>query len=315
MAKGLKVFISYSHMDEHALERLTKHLAVLKREGSVREWFDQKILPGGDIDAQISEHLEECQVFIAIVSADFLSSHYCYDRELKRALERHELGSMTVMPIIVQACDWKASPLGQLKALPKDGKPVADWTNENNAWFDVVGQIRRLISEGPSTRTDQLQEVSGIKLTRTPKYRVRRDFDEVDKLEFREQAYQAIRDYFQQAAAEIGEIEDIKSKFSMLGDTSFTCTVVNRARNRGVAHITVHARSGRHSFGDISYSFQERADPNTSNGWLQIEADEYELYVKQSGMMRHDENAKLSPTKAAANLWEEFLEQAGISHE
>lgn len=126
MAKGLKVFISYSHMDEHALERFTKHLSVLKREGSVREWFDQKILHGGDIDTEISEHLEECQVFIAIVSADFLSSHYCYERELKRALERHEQGSMRVLPIIVQACDWKASPLGRLKALPKDGKPVAD---------------------------------------------------------------------------------------------------------------------------------------------------------------------------------------------
>src|SRR5262245_39224782 len=136
-----KAFISYSHLDEHALTRLTKHLAMLRREGSLSEWFDQKILPGGDIDAEISRHLDECQLFLPRVSPDFLASHYCFEKELARALSRHDEGSMRVVPVIIQDCDWKSSPLAKLKALPKDGKPVADWTNENNAWVDVVTQL------------------------------------------------------------------------------------------------------------------------------------------------------------------------------
>ena len=59
MAKSLKAFLSYSHRDEHALERFRKHLAMLKRDGSIATWFDHKLLPGGDIDAEISEHLDE----------------------------------------------------------------------------------------------------------------------------------------------------------------------------------------------------------------------------------------------------------------
>jgi len=311
---GLKAFISYSHMDEHALERFTKHLAVLKRDGAIDEWVDQKISAGGDIDAAISASLESCDLFLPLISADFLSSGYCYDLELKRALERHEQGSMRVVPIIVQPCDWKASPLGRLKALPKDGKPVADWTNENTAWLDVVAQLRKLADELSSAKPERPSIGGSPKATRIPKYRVKKDFDEVDKLEFRDRAFREIRDYFQQASDEINGVEDIKSKFTTISDTSFTCTVVNRARERGVAHITIHAGSRRHSFGDITYSFQERADPGTSNGWFQIEADDYELYLKHNGMMR-EEKSKLSPSQAAVTLWEEFVEQAGITYE
>lgn len=311
---GFKAFISYSHMDEHALERFTKHLAVLRREGSIDEWFDQRIAAGGDIDAAISARLDDCDLFLPLISADFLSSGYCYDLELKRALERHELGSLRVVPIIVQPCDWKASPLGRLKALPKDSKPVADWTNENTAWLDVVAQLRRLTEELPSARQEPTPITGGAKAPRIPKYRVKKDFDEVDKLEFRDRVFQELRDYFQQASDEINGIENIKSKFTTMSATSFTCTVVNRDRDRGVAHITVHAGSRRHSFGDISYSFQDRADPGTSNGWFQIEADDYELYLEHNGTMR-SEKAKLSPNQAAVMLWEEFVEQAGISYE
>lgn len=310
---GLRAFISYSHSDEHALERFTKHLAMLKRDGTLVEWFDQKIAPGGDIDAAVSANLDLCDLFVPLISADFLSSGYCYDLELKRALERHDQGSMRVVPVIIQPCDWKASALGRLKALPKDGKPVADWTNENTAWLDVVAQLRNLADEFPSTKNSS-STAGGNKGTRIPKYRVKKDFDELDKLDFRDRAFRDISDYFQQASEEINGIENIKAKFTVISATSFTCTVVNRARDRGVAHITVHAGFRRHSFGDITYTFQERGDPGTSNGWFQIEADDYELYLKHNGMMR-DGNTKLSPSQAALTLWEEFVEQAGITYE
>lgn len=312
MTKSLKAFLSYSHCDEHALERFSKHLAMLKRDGSISEWFDQKILPGGDIDAEISKHLEECDLFIPLISADFLDSNYCYEREMTQALSRHEEGTMRVVPVIVAACEWKASPLANLKALPKDGKPVAEWTSENNAWLDVVSQLRRLVKELATSCQNERKEPA--KSGNVPKYRLKRDFDELDKLEFREEAFAVIRNYFEQAAAEIREVEDIKSRFTPLGDNGFTCTVVNRACERGVAHITVYSNSGRSPLGDITYSFQERAEPNTANGWLQIEADEYELFLKWSDMVRSNNRSTLSPQQAAAQLWDEFLGKAGITH-
>jgi TIR domain len=315
MVKSAKAFISYSHADEHALERLEKHLAVLLREKTLVQWVDQKILAGGEINAEISKNLEACDLFIALVSPDFLASNYCYEREMTRAIERHDAGRLRLVPIIVQPCDWKSSPLQRFKALPKDGKPVSDWTNENNAWLNVVTQLRRLIEDADAPPADHGSPQPAGRSEKAQKYRVKRDFDEVDKMEYREQAFAATREYFQNATAEVAGIEGIKSRFVKLGDDGFTCTVVNRARQRGgTAHITVYCKSGRHGFGDIYYSFEERAERNSANGWLTIETDDYDLFLKHGGMITESSDAKLSPRAAAEQLWEEFLNHAGIDN-
>ena len=141
----MKVFVSYSHKDKAALERLHTHLAVLRRTGSIDEWFDREILAGGDIDAEISERLEASGLFLLLVSPDFLASDYCVEREMERALERHRSGDARVVPIVVEPCDWTSTPLRGLKALPEDGKPVSEWTNENKAFLDVVQELRRVL--------------------------------------------------------------------------------------------------------------------------------------------------------------------------
>jgi hypothetical protein len=142
-----KAFISYSHRDEKALERLHTHLATLRREKTIMAWYDREILAGDEIDHEISSNLRESEIFLALVSPDFLASNYCYEREMARALERHAEGTLRVVPIILEPCDWKSTPLGKLKALPKDGKAISTWKNENVAYLDVVTELRRISSE------------------------------------------------------------------------------------------------------------------------------------------------------------------------
>ena len=67
----MKVFISYSHKDESTLERLHTHLAVLRRDGRIDEWFDREILAGGEIDAEIAERLDSSRLFLLLVSRIF----------------------------------------------------------------------------------------------------------------------------------------------------------------------------------------------------------------------------------------------------
>lgn len=102
-------FLSYSHKDEWALERLHAHLAVLRRDGRITEWFDREILAGGEIDKEISGRLDDCDVFLPLVSPDFLASNYCYEREMERAIQNHENGKTRIIPIIVEPCDWQGA--------------------------------------------------------------------------------------------------------------------------------------------------------------------------------------------------------------
>jgi hypothetical protein len=316
MNKPATAFISYSHRDEGALQSLVTHLAMLRREGSIAEWVDQKILAGGEIDKEVSRQLEKCDLFLPLLTPDFLASNYCYDTEMKRAIERHEAGSIRIVPIVIEPCDWKASPLKRFKALPRDGKPVAEWTNKNNAYLDIATELRRLIEEGSTIEQPREGAAERPPNESLRRYRVKRDFDEIDSTDFRKKAFGTMRAYFEAATAEINAVDQIKARFEPLGNDGFTCTVVNKQRRNSVAHITVYAGGGRVSFGDITYSFQERAEPNTANGWFAVECDDYDLYLAWNDFASDGrEKKRLTPEGAAADLWQGFLERAGIDHE
>ena len=218
---------------------------------------------------------------------------------------RHCSGDARVIPIIVEPCDWASTPLRELRALPRDGKPVSDWTNEKNAYLDVVQELRRVLEVKKVPRGTEQEEATvrpGPSQSGVERYRVKRDFDEIDRSDFREDVFAIIRDYFERAVAEIDAIEDLRGRFVSLSVTSFTCTVVNRARKHGTAHITVHSCRENVGFSDISYSFTENAPANALNGMFTIKADEYDLYLSSSPMMmgrfgRHEE--RLTPEVVA----------------
>ncbi len=149
-----RVFVSYAHPDERHRKRLEKHLSALRRDGLIRDWNDRQIVAGADWAEEIDTTLDDADIILLLVSADFLDSDYCYTIEMPRAVERHEVGRVHVIPVIVRACDWQRTPFAKLQALPTEGKPVTDWSNRDKAWFDVVRGIRSVITrlnEGAQT--------------------------------------------------------------------------------------------------------------------------------------------------------------------
>ena len=114
----VEVFISYSHRDERFLVGLSKHLAILKRQGLIRIWHDRKVPSGKNIDFEIDQNLEKSRLILLLVSSDFIASDYCYEKEMHKAMSMHAEGSAVVIPIIVRPVDWTAAPFSRLKALP-----------------------------------------------------------------------------------------------------------------------------------------------------------------------------------------------------
>lgn len=313
----MKGFISYSHKDAHALTRLHDHMAVLHREGLIETWFDRNILAGQNIDFAISEKLHESNLFLLLVSPDFLASPYCTEMEMQRALGRHANGSAIVVPIIIEPCDWHATPLGSLKALPRDGQPISTWSNENAAYQDVVSELRRLILSLP----DAPKPVHGVSLFDNPlgrseqstRYRAQKDFGAIDQAEFAQAAFDAMREHFEANLKEVEALDGVRTRFLSISATSFTCSIENRNRYRDVAHITVHCSNEYLGVGDITYCFQANAPLGTSNGWFSVEHDEYEMFIASTDF-RNVNKRQMNPSEAAEMLWHIFLEQAGISY-
>jgi hypothetical protein len=87
------------------------------------------------------------KIILLLVSSDFIASDYCYDIEMKRALEKHRAGEARVIPIILHPCDWERATFAKLQTLPKDAKPVTKWSNRDEAWTDVARGIRKVVEE------------------------------------------------------------------------------------------------------------------------------------------------------------------------
>lgn len=143
---ALSAFISYSRKDAEYRDELETHLTLLQRQGIIESWSDQKIDPGQEWETQIEKNLESAQLVLFLVSPDFLASYYCYEREMIRALDRHDSGQLLVIPIIIRHSTWQKSPLAKLQTLPKNAKPISTWTDRDEAWVNVVQEISKICS-------------------------------------------------------------------------------------------------------------------------------------------------------------------------
>ncbi|MGC9969765.1 MAG: cold shock domain-containing protein [Bryobacteraceae bacterium] len=158
------VFFSYAHEDEKLRDELAAHLRLMERQHLIRTWHDRRIGAGKDWREQIDSHLEHADVILLLISADFLASDYCYDLEMKRAMERHRKGEAVVIPLILRAVDWTDSPIGDLQALPPDGKPVTSYPDRDEAYRAITVGIKQAVEALHRDRSIAARELAGAEL-------------------------------------------------------------------------------------------------------------------------------------------------------
>ena len=142
----ISAFISYAHEDEEPyLKKLCEQLKALQRANLIDEWHDRDITAGSDWRGEIDDHLNSAKLILLLISPAFINSDYCFDLELKKALERHDAGQATTVPIIIRPCIWSILPFARLQVLPTDGKACTKWSDMDEALLDVAEGIRRLV--------------------------------------------------------------------------------------------------------------------------------------------------------------------------
>ena len=146
----VSLFYSYAHEDEALRDELRGHLKILERRGLLSSWYDREIKPGQDWHAKIDEQLQMADLVLLLVSKDFIDSDYIFGNELTVAMQRHQAGFATVVPIIVRAIDIDpddrdALPFLSLQGLPTDLRPVTSWPNRDEAWTNVAKGLRATV--------------------------------------------------------------------------------------------------------------------------------------------------------------------------
>jgi hypothetical protein len=258
----MRAFISYSHADQTHLTNLEKHLAQVKRDGLLNLWTDHAIEAGGNLDAEITEALNSSELFIALISPDYINSGYCYEKEFQFAQRLHQQKNLKIVPVIVEPCDWHNTPFSDLKAIPKDGKPISTWNNLNTAFLDVITNLRSLL----------IKEENGFlkpkgNTSTASKYRAQRDFDSIEKMEFVTNGFNEIVTKLREYIHEVIEVEGIKAKIIEDSNQHFSCLLVNRNKQNMESTLTL-------SKSDVANKSNRNMGFQRSEHWIQADIQE-----------------------------------------
>jgi hypothetical protein len=150
-SRPIEIFFSYAHEDEALMDVVRLQLVVRERLGEIVKWHDRMIPAGDAWRSNIDDRIERADVILLFMSPHFLASRYCYEVEGEIALRRHREASARVIPVVLRACDWTVTPFGELQALPKDGIPIAQWPDKDQASLDVARGIMESIRQPLAT--------------------------------------------------------------------------------------------------------------------------------------------------------------------
>lgn len=283
------VFFSYSHADEALRDQLEKQLSMLKRQGIIETWHDRRIGAGEMFDKAIDERINSDEIILLLVSPDFLASDYCYDVEMKRALERHDKGEAIVIPVILRPCDWHSAPFGKLNASPPDGKPVTKWADRDEAFLEVAKAVRgaaeRLagaaVGRAAPRNAQELLGGGGLPQQVEPRssnLRLAKSFTERDRDRFKIDTFEYMARFFENSLDELGKRNPgIEGQFRRVDGNRFFATVYKGGVAK--ARCTVFIAEGSLGNG-ICYMHGETTHSNSMNESLRVEADDQQCSCK-----------------------------------
>ncbi len=139
-----KLFISYSSKDSAFMKRFAVHLESIKREGLISYWYDRLIESGTSWNEKIRKEMENSDLFIFLLSPDFLATSYIMDVELPKSKELSDRNNnIKLIFIQLRPCGWRRN--SYLKTIQQLLKPDATFkelimieTADNDEKWEMV---------------------------------------------------------------------------------------------------------------------------------------------------------------------------------
>lgn len=145
------VFVSYSHKDRRALDRLQVHVRPLERDGLIDLWADTRLQAGDRWREDISSALQRARVAVLLVSADFLASDFIAEDELPPLLARAKSEGARILPVILSSCGFTRHPsLSGFQAVNDPERPLAELSraDRERMWDSVAQDIIESVRNG-----------------------------------------------------------------------------------------------------------------------------------------------------------------------
>jgi formylglycine-generating enzyme required for sulfatase activity len=145
-----ELFISYSHHDEHWLEKLRTHLKPLESLYGLERWDDSLIRPGDKWLEEIETALARAQVALLLVSPDFLASDFIQGNELPELLRSAEKDGLKIIWLPLRPSSWELYPdIRQYQAIMSPAKTLAQMSevDQDLAMVEITKEIQQTFAE------------------------------------------------------------------------------------------------------------------------------------------------------------------------
>ena len=143
----MKGFVSYAHADLDMVEDFRRHLKAVDRAVGLEPWIDHEILAGTVWEAHIAAAIAAAEVFVLLISPEFIYSDYVCASEIPAIQCRRTTGAL-VLPVVLKSCSWQYIA-GPLQAVPTANgrlRPIDAWPRHNDGYNCARQQMERSIS-------------------------------------------------------------------------------------------------------------------------------------------------------------------------
>lgn len=323
----IRVFLSYSHVDEKYRNELAKHLKVLERQGIIETWHDRCIVPGEEWASSIDDELHRANIILLLVSVDFINSEYCYDREMNEALARHDRGEAVVIPIILRPCHWTGLPFGKLQAATRDAKEVEKYPSLDDAFLEITKKIES-VAKQLATQNSRSSEVNSIAsdlpvniglfqaipkksaLPHSTNLAISKSFNDHDKDVFVSEAFNYIANFFEGSLDELKKRNpEISTRFERVDSRSFEAAIYLHGKQASKCGIW---RGGSFGFAgpeSIVFSYSGLGQGGSFNESMSVKDTSNMLCLEPLGTgLRGNDKKPLTNQGAAEYYWTMFFE-------
>jgi hypothetical protein len=143
---SVRLFISYSHVDEDWQRKIADELELL----DISVWVDGQIKPGDRWQLEIERELEAADIILLLISRDFLRSDFVRNEELPKALARlqdHDQPAR-VVPVLLRETTWKRKfDIAGLQAIPSGERWLKGWDDEDAAIRSVAKELEVIVED------------------------------------------------------------------------------------------------------------------------------------------------------------------------
>ncbi len=144
-------FISYARTDRPHLNRFLVHLDAIEKRAQWKFWHDQYLNPGDLFDKRIQDAIARSNLFILLMSPDFLKSTYIMDEELKaiRAKRDADPNGTLIIRTVLHPCDLDMVARHR-QAVPSDPngrlRPISTWDNLEHGFNQARIEIQKAMT-------------------------------------------------------------------------------------------------------------------------------------------------------------------------